>query len=163
MAASRRPLFPIRDCRMTPLMSSRPGTQTEEEDMFYDTDCGGVVHNTTYLRYVERARSHLLAEMGMDLEAMQVSQLYAAVVRTEIDYLRPARLGDRVEVRAELGELVRSRFWCEFELSAVEAPSPLVKCRQCLVLVQMPEGRPRRLPDDWTKRWGADQASRKPG
>ena len=33
--------------------------QTEDEVMFYDTDCGGVVHNLAYLRMIEACRTKL--------------------------------------------------------------------------------------------------------
>ncbi|MEM6915840.1 MAG: acyl-CoA thioesterase, partial [Verrucomicrobiota bacterium] len=71
-----------------------------ETVMFYDTDCGGVVSNIAYLRFVERARSVLFEEMGMNIRAMNESQLFPAVIRTEIDYRSPARLGDDVLVQA---------------------------------------------------------------
>ena len=31
---------------------------------FYDTDCGGVVSNIAYLRFVEQARTELFSEFG---------------------------------------------------------------------------------------------------
>ena len=40
---------------------------TEEEVMFFDTDCGGVVHNIAYLRMIEICRTKLAGLMGMDL------------------------------------------------------------------------------------------------
>ena len=62
--------------------------------MFFDTDCGGVVHNIAYLRFVEIARTLLAEELGMSLAQMMETQRYPVVVRTEIDYRRGARLGD---------------------------------------------------------------------
>lgn len=38
---------------------------TEDEVMFYDTDCGGVVHNLAYLRMIEACRTKLGAKLGM--------------------------------------------------------------------------------------------------
>lgn len=38
--------------------------QTEDEVMFYDTDCGGVVHNLAYLRMIEACRTKLGAKLG---------------------------------------------------------------------------------------------------
>ena len=43
------------------MTESAPRIQTEIQVMFFDTDCGGVVHNIAYLRFVEIART-LLAE-----------------------------------------------------------------------------------------------------
>jgi acyl-CoA thioesterase FadM len=38
-----------------------PRIETREEVMFFDTDCGGVVHNIAYLRMIETARTRLAA------------------------------------------------------------------------------------------------------
>ena len=48
---------------------------TEEEVMFFDTDCGGVVHNIAYLRMIETCRTKLAGLMGMDLPTMAETQL----------------------------------------------------------------------------------------
>ena len=66
---------------------------TEDEVMFYDTDCGGVVHNLAYLRMIEACRTKLGAKLGMDYKTMSDLQQFAVVVRHEIDYVRPAVLG----------------------------------------------------------------------
>ena len=34
--------------------------------MYYDTDCGGVVHNLAYLRWVEECRTKMAPELGID-------------------------------------------------------------------------------------------------
>ena len=76
------------------------------------------------------------------------------VTRTEIDYKRPARLGDWLVIRGRLAEISRARFWCAFEMIRESDGALLVTARQSLALVQMPEGKPTRLPVDWTSRWG---------
>lgn len=121
--------------------------------MFFDTDCGGVVHNIAYLRMIETCRTRLAASMGMNLRAMSKTQLFPVVVRTEIDYRRPARLGDWLTIRGALGEVSKARFWCEFQMIRESDGAVLVTARQALAMVQMPEGRPVRLPADWATRF----------
>ena len=116
---------------------------TQEEVMFFDTDCGGVVHNIAYLRMIETCRTKLAGLMGMDLSTMAETQLYPVVVRTEIDYKSPAKLGDLLEIRGRVSEVGKVKFWCDFEILRRE--EVLISCRQALALVQMPEGKPRRL------------------
>ena len=139
---------------MTDPASPRPGLTTHEEVMFFDTDCGGVVHNIAYLRMIETCRTRVAALMGMDLRSMAETRLFPVVTRTEIDYRRPAKLGDRLAIHGTLGEVQRARFWCEFEARREETDELLITCRQSLALVQMPEGRPVRLPVEWTRQWG---------
>lgn len=122
---------------------------TREEVMFFDTDIGGVVHNLAYLRMIETCRTRLAGLMGMDLKGMAATKLYPVVVRTEIDYKRPATLGDHLRIRGRLDDVQRARFWCAFEVRRESDDALLITCRQCLALVQMPEGRPVRLPAEW--------------
>ena len=114
--------------------------------MFFDTDCAGVVHNIVYLRFIEVARTLLAEQLGMGLVAMAESRNYPVVVRTEIDYKRPAVLGDLIVVNGRVTETSAARFWVEFEVIRPRDNALLVKCVQALALVQMPEGRPVRLP-----------------
>lgn len=122
--------------------------------VFCDTDCGGVVSNIAYLRFVERARCELFEGLGLSLSGMEESGLFPTVVRTEIDYRIPARLGDRLEVRATLSDVGRLRMRCSFEISRESAPESgrrerLVEAEQTVVLLQLPQGRPRPTPEEW--------------
>lgn len=142
------------DFRNTPCMSdARPCLETREEVMFFDTDCGGVVHNLAYLRMIETCRTRLAALMGMDLRSMSDTHVFPVVTRTEIDYKRPARLGDWLTIRGRLDELSRARFWCAFEMIRESDGATLVTARQALALVAMPAGKPMRLPAEWAQKW----------
>ena len=134
-------------------MPETPAIETREEVMFFDTDCGGVVHNLAYLRMIETARTRLAAVLGLKLRDMAQTQLYPVVIRTEIDYKRPARLGDELVIHGRLERVERARFWCSFEMNRPADSTLLITCRQALALVQMPQGRPARLPDDWGTRY----------
>jgi len=123
-----------------------PRLETREEVMFFDTDCGGIVHNLAYLRMIETCRTRLAATLGMDLPKMAARLVFPVLVRTEIDYKRSARLGDWLCIRGRLAEVSKARFWCEFEVLRETDGVLLVAARQALALVQMPEGRPVRLP-----------------
>ena len=124
---------------------------TREEVMFFDTDCGGVVHNLAYLRMIETCRTRLAASLGMDLRGMSETGIYPVLTRTEVDYKKPAKLGDWIEIRGKLGEVGAARFWCEFEMRREEDGALLVTARQALALVKMPEGKPLRLPRGFGK------------
>jgi YbgC/YbaW family acyl-CoA thioester hydrolase len=134
-------------------MPETPTIETREEVMFFDTDCGGVVHNLAYLRMIETARTRLAADLGMHLREMAETQLYPVVLRTEIDYKRPATLGDELVIQGRLDSVERVRFWCAFEMRRASDETLLITCRQSLALVQMPQGRPTRLPKDWEEKY----------
>lgn len=130
-----------------------PHLETTEDVMFFDTDAGGVVHNIAYLRFIETCRTRLAALIGMDIPAMMALHQYPVVVRTEIDYRLPARFGDALLIRGWLHELERVRFWCRFEVLRASDSALLVTSRQALALVEMPKGKPLRLPAVWRQKW----------
>lgn len=136
-------------------MTEQPLTQSSSPEriclpvqvMYFDTDAGGVVHNIAYLRFIETARTLLAVQLGMSFEEIIRTGIHPVVVRTEIDYRRPARLGEHLQIHGKIAEIGRVRFWVEFEILRTSDSLQLVTCRQSLALVQMPEGKPLRVSE----------------
>jgi YbgC/YbaW family acyl-CoA thioester hydrolase len=128
-----------------------PRIRTEVQVMFFDTDCGGVVSNIAYLRFIEIARTLLAEELGLALAEMAETQRYPVVVHTEIDYRRAAKLGDRLVVEGWLDRLERVRFSCAFRIVRPRDNVLIAECRQSLALIEMPAGTLLRLPESWEK------------
>src|SRR3954471_5507276 len=126
-----------------------PRIRTNVQVMFFDTDCGGVVSNIAYLRFVEIARTHLAEELGLVVVEMAQKGSYPVVVRTEIDYRRAARLGDRLVIESWLDRAERARFWCAFRIARPHDNTLIAECRQMLALIEMPTGKLLRLPEHW--------------
>ena len=126
-----------------------PRIRTEVQVMFFDTDCGGVVSNIAYLRFIETARTHLAEELGLTLVDMAEKQRYPVVVHTEIDYRRAAKLGDRLVIEGWLDRVERARFWCAFRIVRPQDDMLIAECRQMLALIEMPTGKLLRLPAHW--------------
>lgn len=134
---------------MNPL-PSLPRITVPLEVYYFDTDAGGVVHNIAYLRMVEIARSQLAGTLGWSLEEMNRTGLVPVVARTEIDYLKPARLGDALTVSAELTQMEKIRFFISFTIVAQKNPELIfIRCQQTMVTVKLPAGRPQRVPEAW--------------
>jgi len=128
-----------------------PRIRTEVQVMFFDTDCGGVVSNIAYLRFIEIARTLLAEKLGLPLAEMAQTQRYPVVVKTEIDYRRAAKLGDRLVIEAWLDDLQRARFWCAFQITRPSDETLIAECRQMLALIEMPAAKLLPLPADWEK------------
>jgi YbgC/YbaW family acyl-CoA thioester hydrolase len=126
-----------------------PRIRTEVQVMFFDTDCAAVVHNIAYLRFVEIARTLLAEQLGLGLSQMADQQKYPVVVRTEIDYRRPARLGDKLVIDGWLDQVERVRFWCGFRIVRPADETVIATSRQMLAIIEMPSGKLLRLPDHW--------------
>jgi len=133
------------------LNESAPRIRTDVQVMFFDTDCAAVVHNIAYLRFIEVARTLLAEQLGLGLAQMAESQKYPVVVRTEIDYRRAAKLGDRLVVEGWLDQLERVRFWCAFRVMRPADDTLIAECRQMLAIIQMPQAQLLRVPDDWDR------------
>jgi acyl-CoA thioester hydrolase len=74
---------------------------------YEDTDAGGVVYYANYLKYIERARTEHLRELGFELATIaNESGLVFVVKSVKADYLLPAFLDDTIKVQTSI-ELVR--------------------------------------------------------
>ena len=134
-------------------MPETPSIKYAYQVMFFDTDCAGVVHNLAYLRMIETARTLLAEQLGLDMVSLGQQGIYPALLRTEVDYRRSAKLSDKLLVRGQLDSLERVRFWVTFDVVDSTESVVYATCRQSLALIQIPSSRPLRLPEDWAKRF----------
>ncbi|HUX24597.1 MAG TPA: tol-pal system-associated acyl-CoA thioesterase [Burkholderiales bacterium] len=75
---------------------------------YEDTDTGGVVYYANYLKFFERARTEWLRSCGLNQDKLaQEEGLIFVVRRALLDFLRPARLDDLLEVTVEPLKLAR--------------------------------------------------------
>ena len=70
---------------------------------YEDTDSGGVVYYANYLKFIERARSEYLRELGFEQDQLIKEQnVIFAVRRLQADYRSPARFNDLLTVKTQL-------------------------------------------------------------
>jgi acyl-CoA thioester hydrolase len=70
---------------------------------YEDTDAAGIVYYANYLKFAERARSELLREIGLAPAGLAQSHgLNFAVRGCAVEYLKPARLDDLLDVETRL-------------------------------------------------------------
>lgn len=67
---------------------------------YEDTDFSGVVYHASYLRFLERGRTELIRSLGVEQGELfdAGTPLAFAVRRMTIDFLRPARMDDLLQV-----------------------------------------------------------------
>jgi acyl-CoA thioester hydrolase len=116
--------------------------------VFYeDTDAGGVVYYANYLRYLERARTEWLRQLGTPREQLRATVGWVFVVTgVRLQYHRPARLDDLLSVHAELlghgGASLRFAQRVERDGQLLVAGEVDVAC------VDQTDFKPRRLPPE---------------
>ncbi|TQV86920.1 tol-pal system-associated acyl-CoA thioesterase [Aliikangiella coralliicola] len=69
---------------------------------YEDTDAGGVVYHANYLKFFERARSEWLRSLGINQADLFAQDIAFAVKKSDVDYVKPVRFGDEVEVITHL-------------------------------------------------------------
>jgi acyl-CoA thioester hydrolase len=75
---------------------------------YEDTDAGGVVYYANYLKFFERARTEWLRSFGLNQDKLaQEEGLIFVVRRALLDFVRPARLDDMLEITVEPMKVAR--------------------------------------------------------
>lgn len=107
-----------------------------------DVDSAGVVNNAVYLSLMEQARYLYFAQLGL-LDDHVVPFVLAEV---QLEFLRPGRLGMKVEVASRVRHLGTSSFHMEYEVRAGQMV--LATATAVLVFVDA-DVRPTPIPQPW--------------
>jgi acyl-CoA thioester hydrolase len=113
---------------------------------YEDTDAGGVVYYANYLKFMERARTEWLESLGFPLAAFERAHGVVFMVhRIEVDFLRPARLNDALDVTVEVLDRGAARLGLRQAIR--RGDEPIIDARVMLACVDAEALRPRRIPD----------------
>ncbi len=76
---------------------------------YEDTDAGGIVYHTSYLRFMERARTDMLRAAGFGHQRMadEFGLMFVAE-SMQVRFVRPAQLDDLLSVTAAIGQMGRA-------------------------------------------------------
>ena len=110
---------------------------------YEDTDMAGIVYYANYLRYIERARSDWVRQIGIDQLAMKAEGVVFAVRRVEADYVAPARFDERLEVVTTMTQLTPARMVMRQD---VQRDEEVIFSSSVTIVCIGPGGRPARLP-----------------
>jgi tol-pal system-associated acyl-CoA thioesterase len=114
---------------------------------YQDTDAGGVVFHAQYLAFMERARTELLNDLGVDLAQLaDVRRVLFLVYELRARYHAPARLNDMLSVSAEVVKMGRASL--VFRHRVERNGELLVEADVTLALVDRDRMRPARMPQE---------------
>jgi len=114
---------------------------------YQDTDAGGVVFHAQYLAFMERARTELLNEAGIDLARFADRHgLLFLVHELRVKYHQPGRLNDMLSVSAEVVKLGRASL--VFRQRVERGTELLVEADVTLALVERSRMKPARIPEE---------------
>jgi acyl-CoA thioester hydrolase len=118
-----------------------------------DIDQMGHVNNVVYLRWVqEAATAHWTAVASPEDQA----NLLWVVVRHEIDYLRPAKLGDSIVARTWVGKASKIKFDRFVELQRASDRVVLARARTVWCPIDIKTGRPIAVPAGVRERFSVE-------
>ena len=115
---------------------------------FEDTDFSGVVYHGSYIRFMERGRSDFVRLLGVAHAGLDAGdhgeQLAFAVHRIHIDFFRPARIDDLVEVTTMVKAVTGARLI--LTQTVARDGERLTEAEVTIVLITR-DGKARRIPD----------------
>lgn len=112
---------------------------------YEDTDFSGIVYHANYLRFAERGRTDFLRVMGNSHRELANAEepLFWTIRKITIDYLRPARIDDLLDVRTVCTRCMAGKF--EMQQGIFLGDELLVGLDIIAACINA-EGRPRRIP-----------------
>jgi len=121
---------------------------------FENTDAGGVVYHSEYLKFLERARTEWLRHLGFDHQALARNHRVVFVVTSaHVDFAKPARLDETVAVSVRLESLGKVR--CVFVQEIRRDDEVLVAAKVTVACVTGENFKPVEIPDPLRKKMEA--------
>ncbi|MGF1720442.1 tol-pal system-associated acyl-CoA thioesterase [Vibrio kyushuensis] len=112
---------------------------------YEDTDAGGVVYHSNYLKYFERARTEMLRSIGVSQRSLLEQDIAFVIRHVDMDFLQGARLDEQLNVLTTISERKKaSLVFCQeiVNLDGKILCKALVKVA-CIDTVKM---RPKAMP-----------------
>jgi len=114
---------------------------------YQDTDAGGVVFHAQYLAFMERARTEMLNQAGVDLaKIVERHGVLFMVHHIEVTFHQPARLNDLLSVSAEVVKMGRASL--VFRQLVERDGVLLVEADVTLAIVERRRMKPARMPEE---------------
>lgn len=114
---------------------------------YEDTDAGGIVYHSNYLKFFERTRTEFLRALGWNQQQLTQDGVCAFVVSgLSIRYRRPARLDDNIVVTAKITRIRRASF--TIEQKALKDETLLAHGEVDVACISPKTGMPIPIPDE---------------
>jgi len=112
---------------------------------YEDTDAGGVVYHSNYLKFFERARTELLRQKGVSQQVLLDDNIGFVVRHIDIDFLKGARLDDNLTVITTISELKKASIQFCQEIVNLEGRT-LCKAMVKVACVNSQKMKPQAIP-----------------
>ena len=118
---------------------------THKIKVYYeDTDVGGVVYYSNYLKFLERARTELIHSIGLSNQKLLDDYKTLIIVKScNIEYIKPAKLEDKLQIYSSIQSFNKASFIMIQNIK--KGDDLIIKAKLKLVTVNK-EGKPIKIP-----------------
>ena len=112
---------------------------------YEDTDASGIVYHTSYLKYMERARTEYLRALGYSQKQLRIEEGIVFVVnRIHIDFKRPAVFDDDLTVSSAVSKTAGASL--SFHQSIYRNTEELCEASIAVACLSADRHTPKRVP-----------------
>lgn len=114
---------------------------------YEDTDSGGVVYYANYLKFMERARTEYLRQYHIEQDEMiKKHNVIFVVHQIQLEYHKPARFNDLLEVRSDVIECKKASLLFEQKVYRVDDAAMLCSGQVKVACLQADLFKPCAIP-----------------
>ena len=117
---------------------------------YEDTDAGGVVYYANYLKFLERARSEAIYSLGYTNSSILERFGVLLIVKScNIEYKKPARLEDTLEIISEIKSFTKTSFLMK---QSILRNNEIISDAEIHLVSVDKNGKPSKIPEDLKKK-----------
>ena len=113
-----------------------------------DTDFQGFVYHANYIKYFERARSNFLTINGISQNDLRQSNLGFVIKRIDVDFLYPAKLGEKLIVQTEVEKKSKARMLFNQKIISNDSKNKICEGSVEVCMVDIETKKPKPFPND---------------
>ena len=112
---------------------------------FEDTDSGGVVYHSNYLKFMERARTEWLRSLQINqAELKKKDKIMFVVANVNIDYKKAARFNDELDIKTSLDKIGASRV--DLTQNIMKNSELYISAKVSIACIHSETFKPQRIP-----------------
>ncbi|MBI2135087.1 acyl-CoA thioesterase [Candidatus Woesearchaeota archaeon] len=125
--------------------------ETEQRVYYADTDHGGVVYYSNYLKWFEIGRTEILRQLGLNYADFEKKGLIAPVVEVKCSYRGPALYNDIIIIRTKIENMGNSSIRFSYEIINRKNGKLLAEGYTVNVFVDRKTMKSARIPEELRK------------
>lgn len=83
---------------------------------YYETDRMGITHHSNYIRWMEEARVHFLAEIGWPYDKLEETGIISPVTAVHCIYLATSTFADTISISVEVEKVKAARLTLSYQM-----------------------------------------------